>query len=233
MLQAIDLKQHFSNHYSFVGDCQIPLALKMFIEEKGKELIEKRLYRNFLLHCCNMHEYNVLSPGQVFTAFTQIQRFIRENNLQNHFTHWKDHQKNASEQKRQQNLTINTSNTEQGPIEQISPSCQRNDFSGIFKKEGKSNSSDSVSISSSLSKDSPSKVKLQEEEQLNKPDGTKLVSGSNNPIKNLVSNSKNENDDGLVKNNSIRKSEKLNGVLSTNEGIEDPGKDQKVQANGK
>merc|ERR1711973_604931 len=39
-------------HYTFVGDCQMGLALKMFIEEKGEELLEKKLYWNFVLHLC-------------------------------------------------------------------------------------------------------------------------------------------------------------------------------------
>ena len=95
--------------FSFVGDCQIPLALKMFIDEKGKELLQKRLYRNFLLHCSNMHEYNILSPGQVFTAVTQLQRFIRDNNLQHHLSHWEDQLKKAFEnQKPDSNLSSTT-----------------------------------------------------------------------------------------------------------------------------
>ena len=36
------------------------LALKMFIEEKGKELLEKNLYRNFVVHVCNLFEFGVL-----------------------------------------------------------------------------------------------------------------------------------------------------------------------------
>ena len=78
-------------------------------------------------------------------------------------------------------------------------------------------------------------IQSQEEEQSDKQDTKKLLSGSNNSTKGLVLNSKNEDQDGLVKNNCIKKSEKLNGVLVTNEGLgpEDPGKDRKVQANGK
>ena len=109
----------------------------MFIDEKGKELLEKHLYRNFLLHCCNMHEYNVLSPGQVFTAFTQLQRYIRDNNLQHNLNHWEAQLKRAFEQKGQVvpkdalDLVL--------PSAEVSPNCQRSDFSGIFKKEGKLN----------------------------------------------------------------------------------------------
>ena len=226
----------------------------MFIEEKGKELIEKRLYRNFLLHCCNMHEYNVLSPGQVFTAMTQIQRFIRENNLQHHLVHWKDQQKLAIDQKGQPNLTLDTVNTDQTALEQISPRSQRSDFSGIFKKEGKSNFSDSNNASSSHSKDSSSELKTQIKDN-SELDGTKvskvntnglsnadILSGGKDSTKNLVSNDKNESNDGMVKNKISTKNEKTNGSLVTADGekdigtnlrSDDLGKNQKIQANGK
>ena len=226
----------------------------MFIEEKGKELIEKKLYRNFLLHCCNMHEYNVLSPGQVFTAMTQIQRFIRENNLQDHLVHWKDQQKRAIDQKGQQNLTLETVNADQTPLEQISPRSQRSDFSGIFKKEGKSNFSDSNNASSSHSKDSSSELKTQIKDnseldgnkvfQVNKKgiSNTDILSGSKDLTKDLVSNNKNESNDEVVKNKITTKNEKANGSLVTVDGekdvgnnlrSDDSGKNQKIQANGK
>ena len=72
--------------FRFVGDCQMNLALKMFIEEKGRELLEKNLYRNFVLHVCNLHEFGVLGPGHVFTAITRMQKFLTERNHQ--FTDW-------------------------------------------------------------------------------------------------------------------------------------------------
>ena len=36
--------------FRFVGDCQMPQALKIFIEEKGQEIVQKELFRNFILH---------------------------------------------------------------------------------------------------------------------------------------------------------------------------------------
>ena len=62
------------------------LALKMFIDEKGKELLEKNLYRNFVLHVCNLFEFGVLGPGHVFTAITRMQKFLSERN--HVFTDW-------------------------------------------------------------------------------------------------------------------------------------------------
>ena len=241
-------------NFRFVGDCQIPLALKMFIEEKGKELVEKRLYRNFLLHCCNMHEYNVLSPGQVFTAMTQIQRFILENNLQHHLVHWKDQTQKAFDQKGQQNLTLDTINVEQITAEQISPNCQRNDFSGIFKKEGKSSLPHLNNVSSLHSMENSSQDNLLDEDnsakedikllQVNKkgPSNGDIMSESNGSSKTLVPSNKDESDEGLVKDKATTKNEKLNASLVTSDvqeeagnhsSIADSGKSQKVQVNGK
>ena len=109
----------------------------MFLDEKGKELLEKHLYRNFLLHCCNMHEYNVLSPGQVFTTITQLQRFIRDNNLQHHLNHWEIQMQKAFEQKEPIGAKDNSNLAL--PSTEVSPNCQRSDFSGIFRKDGNVN----------------------------------------------------------------------------------------------
>ncbi len=62
----------------YVGDCQLPLALRCFIEEKGRELVERGLYRNFVLHCCNLFEFGVVGPTAVFAAVTRMQQFARE-----------------------------------------------------------------------------------------------------------------------------------------------------------
>ena len=42
------------------------LALKMFIEEKGKDILEKNLYKNFVIHVCNLFEFGVISSTEVF-----------------------------------------------------------------------------------------------------------------------------------------------------------------------
>ena len=81
-----DLKGSIIAFFRFVGDCQMNLALKMFIDEKGKELLEKNLYRNFVLHVCNLFEFGVLGPGHVFTAITRMQKFLSERN--HVFTDW-------------------------------------------------------------------------------------------------------------------------------------------------
>lgn len=70
-------------HYTFVGDCQMPLALKKFIEEKGDEIVRKNLYRNFSLHLINLYEFGIIGSAHVFTAQSKMQEFIRNRSLHN------------------------------------------------------------------------------------------------------------------------------------------------------
>ena len=93
-------------------------ALNKFIEEKGREVLSKGLYRNFVLHVCNLFEFGVLGPGHVFTAIHRMQKFVQDKNHQfsdwpAQNTHWKEFPK------------IDTEKTKK----------IRKDFSGIFSKE--------------------------------------------------------------------------------------------------
>ncbi|KAG8177637.1 hypothetical protein JTE90_019663 [Oedothorax gibbosus] len=58
--------------YGFVGDCQIPLACSMFIEEYGRHILSQRLYRNFLLHMCNLFDYGLISASVVYHTMHQL-----------------------------------------------------------------------------------------------------------------------------------------------------------------
>ena len=43
-----DFMKMWNNHvqkYTFVGDCQMPRALAMFIEYRGKDIVQKNLFR--------------------------------------------------------------------------------------------------------------------------------------------------------------------------------------------
>ncbi|KFM78883.1 Polycomb protein suz12, partial [Stegodyphus mimosarum] len=64
--------------YGFVGDCQIPLACSMFIEEHGKNILSKRLYRNFLLHLCNLFDYGLISASVVYHTMHQLNQIRDE-----------------------------------------------------------------------------------------------------------------------------------------------------------
>jgi len=133
-------------HYTFVGDCQMGLALKMFIEEKGEELLEKKLYWNFVLHLCNMFEFGVLSPGHVFTAISRLQQFIQESNLSGKLSHWNDNLKFAlklqADESSQDQAADQIDKQGESKVRNLSGSSaeQRRDFSGIFKSETTSQS---------------------------------------------------------------------------------------------
>jgi polycomb protein SUZ12 len=40
----------------------------MFVEEKGFEIIEKNLYKNFVLHLCNLFDFGLLNAS----AFVEV-----------------------------------------------------------------------------------------------------------------------------------------------------------------
>lgn len=67
---------HVMKH-NFVGDSQMPLACEMFVHERGDAILSNNLYRNFLLHLTNLHDYGMLSPGQINTI---VQRLLKKRN---------------------------------------------------------------------------------------------------------------------------------------------------------
>ncbi|XP_037287255.2 polycomb protein Su(z)12 isoform X1 [Rhipicephalus microplus] len=70
--------------YGFVGDCQIALACNSFVEMKGQELIQRNLYRNFVLHMCNLLDYGLVSASVVYTTVKNLQVYcdVRDRRLQ-------------------------------------------------------------------------------------------------------------------------------------------------------
>ncbi|XP_045450917.1 polycomb protein suz12-B [Melitaea cinxia] len=65
--------------YNYVGDCQIPLACQMFLQMKGKELLEKNLYRNFILHMCSLHDFGLLSPVALYQTVQMLNQMLADN----------------------------------------------------------------------------------------------------------------------------------------------------------
>lgn len=68
---------HVMKH-GFVGDCQLPLACTMFLEMRGQELLRKNLYRNFVLHMCNLFDFGLISAVTVYTTIQRLQELIGE-----------------------------------------------------------------------------------------------------------------------------------------------------------
>ncbi|RLU17543.1 hypothetical protein DMN91_009778 [Ooceraea biroi] len=64
--------------YGYVGDCQTPLACQMFLETKGKELLMKNLYRNFVLHMCSLFDFGLISPVILYQTIQKLQEIMKE-----------------------------------------------------------------------------------------------------------------------------------------------------------
>lgn len=62
------------NICSYVGDIQIPLACEMFLDQRGHELLAKNLYRNFLIHMCNLSDYGLVSAETHYNIVQRMQR---------------------------------------------------------------------------------------------------------------------------------------------------------------
>ncbi|XP_001605309.1 polycomb protein suz12-B isoform X2 [Nasonia vitripennis] len=68
---------HVMKH-GYVGDCQIPLACQMFLEKKGKELLMKNLYRNFVLHVSSLFDFGLISPVILYQTIQKLQDLMKE-----------------------------------------------------------------------------------------------------------------------------------------------------------
>lgn len=68
---------HVMRH-GFVGDCQIPLASTMFIQERGSPLLLNNLYRNFLLHLCSLFDFGLISPVCLYGTVKKLQELVGE-----------------------------------------------------------------------------------------------------------------------------------------------------------
>ncbi|CAG9833787.1 unnamed protein product [Diabrotica balteata] len=62
--------------YGFVGDCQIPLACQMFVQHKGKELLLKNLYRNFVVHMTSLFDFGLVSAVCMYTTLQKLQELV-------------------------------------------------------------------------------------------------------------------------------------------------------------
>lgn len=62
----------------FVGDCQIPLACTLFVQHKGKELLLKNLYRNFVVHMCSLFDFGLVSAVCLYNAIQRLQEMVGE-----------------------------------------------------------------------------------------------------------------------------------------------------------
>ncbi|CAO1436846.1 unnamed protein product [Diamesa tonsa] len=65
--------------YGFVGDCQISLACDLFIENNGIELLERNLYRNFVIHMTSLFNYGLISPETIYNNMQKLNKMKNDN----------------------------------------------------------------------------------------------------------------------------------------------------------
>ena len=54
------------------------IALRTFVDEHARHIAERNLFRNFVVHCCNLFEFGVIGPAFVFAAIVRMQAKFRE-----------------------------------------------------------------------------------------------------------------------------------------------------------
>lgn len=59
--------------FGYVGDCQLQLACDMFLDQRGRELLKKNLYRNFILHMCSLFDYGLISSEVLNKTVQKLQ----------------------------------------------------------------------------------------------------------------------------------------------------------------
>ncbi|KFB50088.1 hypothetical protein ZHAS_00018140 [Anopheles sinensis] len=62
--------------YGYVGDCQIPIALEMFIDMRGRELWARNLYRNFVLHMSSMFDFGLVSADVMQRTIRKLRKIL-------------------------------------------------------------------------------------------------------------------------------------------------------------
>jgi hypothetical protein len=80
--QFFHLWNEYLTHHPCTGKMQLFQITGMFVEERGKEVVEKGLYQNFCFHLANLQEFSLFSPHQVLDVVDQLQRLVKEHNLQ-------------------------------------------------------------------------------------------------------------------------------------------------------
>lgn len=73
----------FMTKFTATGDCHLPRIIDIFIELKGKEIIERKLQKNFMLHLINVFDFNCITAKILYDAAVKFGMLIVENQLQN------------------------------------------------------------------------------------------------------------------------------------------------------
>ncbi|PIK50278.1 putative polycomb protein suz12-A [Apostichopus japonicus] len=59
---------------NYIADSQIPTCCMKFVAEKGREILSRGLYHNFLLHLVNLYDFSLLHPQLISQIMAQLDR---------------------------------------------------------------------------------------------------------------------------------------------------------------
>ncbi|KAK3928737.1 Polycomb protein Su(z)12 [Frankliniella fusca] len=124
----------------YVGDCQVPLACSKFLEKKGKELLDKNLYRNFVIHMCSLFDYGLVSPVVLYKTMQQLHEMVNESHAKSMRSSWEAQKEHwiKSGAKEKQNTPSHYKNQGSNVLN-ADPSVRRKLYSpGSFKSESPS-----------------------------------------------------------------------------------------------
>lgn len=63
----------FVTKRNLFGDCRMQFACESFVDVHGKDIWAQKLYRNFLLHLCNLQDFGLLRSSQINAIVQRLQ----------------------------------------------------------------------------------------------------------------------------------------------------------------
>ena len=58
--------------FSYIGDCSLPKACAMFVQEYGETIVSRNLFHNFLLHVVNLYDFGLVRHDTVTRTMMQL-----------------------------------------------------------------------------------------------------------------------------------------------------------------
>lgn len=60
-------------YFNYISDCQITEACLTFVKLRGAEIINKKLYGNFVIHMCCLFDFKLISPPDFYSVLQVFQ----------------------------------------------------------------------------------------------------------------------------------------------------------------
>lgn len=54
------------------------LALQVFLDHHGQDLLRRNLYRNFILHLSNLYDFGIIPPSIVLRTISSLQLLLQK-----------------------------------------------------------------------------------------------------------------------------------------------------------